>query len=71
LLGLSREEAACVEVNVRRAEGLRRGRPKRELTLTPRAERIGSIQSRVARRERADATISLSRLNRALGATGR
>ena len=69
-LGLSPEEAAYVDVKIRLAEGLRRRRARRELTQTALAEAVGSSQSRVAKMERADATVSLDLLIRALLALG-
>lgn len=69
-LGLSAEEAAFIEVKVRLAEGLRRRRAALELTQTALAEAVGSSQSRVAKMERADATVSLDLLIRALLALG-
>jgi len=73
-LGLSPEEAAYVEVKLRLAEGLRRRRAEQDLTQAALAEAVGSSQSRVAKMERADATVSLDLLIRALlslGATRR
>ncbi len=69
-LGLSAEEAAYVEVKLSLAEGLRRRRAEHELTQTALAEAVGSSQSRVAKMERADATVSLDLLIRALLALG-
>lgn len=69
-LGLSPEEAAYVDVKIRLAEGLRRRRTRQELTQTALAEAVGSSQSRVAKMERADATVSLDLLIRALLALG-
>jgi predicted XRE-type DNA-binding protein len=69
-LGLSNEEAAYVELRVRLAENLRRRRQKRNLSQTQFAEIIRSSQSRVAKMEGADPSVSLDLLIRALLALG-
>lgn len=73
-LGLSEDEAAFVELKLALADGLRQSRRKRGLTQTQLAERISSSQSRVAKMESGDRSVSLDLLVRsllALGATRR
>jgi transcriptional regulator with XRE-family HTH domain len=68
LLGLSREEAAIVEIRLRLAEEVRERRLTKGLTQLDLARRIESTQPRVARLEQGDA--SLEMLIRALFALG-
>ena len=73
-LGLSDEEAAYVELRLRLAESLRRRRQRRNLSQAGLAGLIGSSQSRVAKMEGGDASVSIDLLVRsllALGATPR
>jgi DNA-binding XRE family transcriptional regulator len=73
-LGLTDEEAAYVELRLGLAASLRKRRQKENLTQTELAKRIGSSQSRVAKMERGDPSVSLDLLIRsllALGATNR
>ncbi len=73
-LGLSDEEAAYVELRFRLATTLRTPRQKKRLSQTELAKRIGSSQSRVAKMEAGDPSVSLDLLIRsllALGATSR
>ena len=70
LLGLTEEEAAFVEMKLALAEGVRRRRKAKRLTQLQLAERIGSSQSRVAKMETADATVSIDLLVRTLLAMG-
>jgi predicted XRE-type DNA-binding protein len=65
-LGLDAEEAAFVELKVALGERLREWRMRRELTQEELARRLGSSQSRVAKMEAADASVSLDLLVRAL-----
>ena len=65
-LGLSKEEAALVEMKLSLAESLRRRRQARRLTQTQLARRLGSSQSRVAKMEAADSSVSIDLLVRAL-----
>ena len=68
------EEAAYVELRLRLAGSLRKRRQKEKLTQNELAKRIGSSQSRVAKVESGDTSVSLDLLIRsllALGATGR
>jgi DNA-binding XRE family transcriptional regulator len=69
-LGLSKEEAAFVEMKLALAESLRRRRQARRLTQTQLAKRIGSSQSRVAKMEAADPSVSIDLLIRSLLAMG-
>ncbi|HEU0016135.1 MAG TPA: helix-turn-helix transcriptional regulator [Longimicrobium sp.] len=69
-LGLSDEEAAYVEMRLSLSRTLREQRTAGGLTQTELARRIGSSQSRVAKMEAADATVSLDLLVRTLLAAG-
>jgi predicted XRE-type DNA-binding protein len=69
-LGLSEEEAAYVELRVRLADTLKARRQKQNLTQAAVARRIRSSQSRVAKMEGGDATVSLDLLIRSLLALG-
>jgi len=73
-LGLSDEEAAYVELRLGLAASLRKRRQRKKLTQSDLAKRIGSSQSRVAKMESGDTSVSLDLLIRsllALGATNR
>lgn len=65
-LGLTDAEAAYVEIKLALARGLREVRELRGLTQAGVANMIGSSQSRVARMEAADASVSLDLLIRSL-----
>jgi predicted XRE-type DNA-binding protein len=65
-LGLSPEEAAFVELKLALAEHLRRVRTQNTWTQSEVARRLGSSQSRVAKMEAADASVSLDLLVRGL-----
>jgi DNA-binding XRE family transcriptional regulator len=65
-LGLSDEEAQYVELRLRLAEGLKKTRNARGLTQTEVAKTVGSSQSRVAKMESGDATVSVDLLVRSL-----
>jgi predicted XRE-type DNA-binding protein len=65
-LGLSTEEAAYVELKVRLASGLRDWRRRRKLTQAQLATRLGSSQSRIAKMEAGDPSVSLDLLIRSL-----
>jgi ribosome-binding protein aMBF1 (putative translation factor) len=69
-LGLSDEEAALVETKLRLSQGLRERRTKLALSQAAVAKRLQSSQSRVAKMEAADATVSVDLLLRALFALG-
>jgi len=73
-LGLSPEEAALVEMKVRLSQALRARREARGLSQIALAKRLRSSQSRVAKMEAADQTVSIDLLLRGLvvlGATPR
>lgn len=73
-LKLSDEEAMLVELKVSLAGALRRARAKRGLSQVELAQRMRSSQSRVAKMEAGDASVSLDLIVRALlmaGATRR
>ena len=65
-LGLSAEEAAYVELKVRLAFGLREWRRRRNLTQAALAKRLRSSQSRIAKMEAGDPSVSLDLLVRSL-----
>lgn len=65
-LGLSAEEAAYVELKVRLAMGVRDWRRRRNLTQAELAKRLHSSQSRIAKMEAGDPSVSLDLLVRSL-----
>jgi hypothetical protein len=69
-LGLSDEEAAYVELRLRLAEGLKARRQARGVTQVEMAISIKSSQSRVAKMEAGDRTVSLDLMLRSLLALG-
>ena len=69
-LGLSDEEAALVEMKLALAGHLRRRRLARHVSQVKLAGQLGSSQSRVAKMEAADASVSLDLLVKALLALG-
>jgi hypothetical protein len=69
-LAASDPEAAVAEARRALASALRRRRSARELTQVRLAALLGSSQSRVAKMEAADATVSLELLLRALVVLG-
>ena len=69
-LGLSTAEAAYVELRLRLAAGLKRRRIGQDLTQTELAKVVRSSQSRVAKMETGDPTVSLDLLIRSLFALG-
>jgi DNA-binding XRE family transcriptional regulator len=69
-LGLTSEESAFVEVKLALSQGLRERRTRSGLSQAVLARRLGSSQSRVAKMEASDASVSLDLLVRALLATG-
>lgn len=69
-LGLSDEETAYVELRLRLADSLRRRRQKRNLSQTDLARLLHSSQSRVAKMEGGDPSVSLDLLIRSLLALG-
>ncbi len=69
-LGLSTEEAMYVEVKLAFSDLLRRLRENQKLTQTAVAKRLHSSQSRVAKMETGDPSVSLDLLFRSLLALG-
>lgn len=65
-LDLSSEEAAFVELKLALADFLRELRTKRRWTQTSVAHRLGSSQSRVAKMEAADPSVSVDLLVKSL-----
>jgi DNA-binding XRE family transcriptional regulator len=69
-LGLSKQESALVEVKLRLARRLRALRAQRGLSQAAVAKLVRSSQSRVAKMETGDPSVSLDLLIRALLALG-
>lgn len=69
-LGLSEEEAAFVELKLALADNLRQRRRERGMTQTQLAKRLESSQSRVAKMEAGDRSVSLDLLVRSLLTVG-
>jgi predicted XRE-type DNA-binding protein len=69
-LGLTPEEEAYIELRLRLAEGLKARRAKQRLTQAELAEAVRSSQSRVAKMEAGDPTVSIDLLVRSLIALG-
>lgn len=69
-LGLTVEERRFVDVKLALADGLRERRERLGLTQTQVAERFGSSQSRVAKMEAADRTVSTDLLLKSLFTLG-
>ncbi len=69
-LELSKEEAAFVEMKLALADSVRRRRQARKLTQTQLAHKIGSSQSRIAKMETGDASVSIDLLMKTLLAMG-
>jgi predicted XRE-type DNA-binding protein len=65
-LRLTAEEAAYVELKVRLAMGVREWRRRRNLTQAELAKRLQSSQSRIAKLEAGDPSVSLDLLIRSL-----
>jgi predicted XRE-type DNA-binding protein len=65
-LGLSPEEAAFVDLKVALSQSLRQWRTRQKLTQGELAKRLHSSQSRVAKMEAADVTVSVDLLLRSL-----
>ena len=71
-LGLTAEEAAYIELRLKLSDAVREYRKKKHLTQVQLAELLESSQSRIAKAEAADISVSLDLLIRlllALGAT--
>lgn len=69
-LGLTPEEAALVEMRLALSRSLRERRLDARLTQTALARQLGSSQSRVAKLEAGDPSVSLELLIRALLSVG-
>ena len=69
-LGLSEQEAALVDLRVALSRSVRARRMKLGLSQVDLASRLGSSQSRVAKLEGADATVSIDLLIRGMLALG-
>lgn len=65
-LNLTDEEAALIEVKLQLARALRAVRTKRKLTQEELSRKLGSSQSRVAKMEAGDPSVSLDLLVRSL-----
>jgi DNA-binding XRE family transcriptional regulator len=65
-LGLSAEEIAIVDMKLALAKSLQQQRQKYGLTQAELAKRLGSSQSRIAKMEAADSTVSFELIVRAL-----
>ncbi|MGC4027298.1 MAG: helix-turn-helix transcriptional regulator [Steroidobacteraceae bacterium] len=69
-LGLSKEEAAYIELRIKLADGLKSKRQSKGVTQSQLAEVLSSSQSRVAKMEAGDPTVSLDLLVKSLLALG-
>lgn len=69
-LNLSDEEAMLVELKLSLTDALKRARQKRGISQTDLAQRLGSSQSRIAKIEAGDPSVSLDLIVKALFATG-
>lgn len=70
LLRLSGEESAYIELKIRLAEGLRERRQRNRLSQADLARTLKSSQSRIAKMEAGDPSVSLDLLIRSLLALG-
>ena len=69
-LKLSPEESALIEIRLRLSQALHQERTRRKLTQSALAHRLGSSQSRIAKMEAGDVTVSIDLLIRGLVALG-
>jgi transcriptional regulator with XRE-family HTH domain len=69
-LGLSEEESAFIELKLALADSLRRRRRRKGMTQSDLAKQLESSQSRVAKMESGDRSVSLDLLVRSLLAVG-
>ena len=69
-LGLTKAEEALVELKLTLSRGLKERRARRRLTQTQLARLLGSSQSRVAKMEAGDPSVSIDLLVRSLLAMG-
>jgi len=65
-LGLTKDEAAMIEVKLQLAKALRAERARLKLTQDELSRKLGSSQSRVAKMEAGDPSVSLDLLVRSL-----
>lgn len=65
-LGLSKQEEAFIELRLKLAEGLKKRRVQRQFTQVQLAKALNSSQSRVAKMESGDPTVSLDLLVKSL-----
>ncbi len=65
-LGLTKEESAFIEMKLALARSLKRRRQLRGITQARLAKQLGTSQSRLAKMESADRTVSIDLLIRAL-----
>ncbi len=65
-LGLSAEEAAYIEIKLALSDALKEARAKRQLSQVELAKLIASSQSRVAKMEAADPSVSIDLLVKTL-----
>jgi predicted XRE-type DNA-binding protein len=69
-LGLSDEEAAYIEMKLALSRALAQQRKQRRLTQLQLAQKLNSSQSRVAKMEKGDPTVSIDLLVKSLLALG-
>ena len=69
-LELNPEESALIEIKLRLSDLVKKARARRRLSQTALAKRLGSSQSRVAKIEAGDPSVSLDLLVRASFASG-
>jgi len=69
-LGLTPEEAAFLELKLTLSKKLKQHRTAQGISQSLLAKRVGSSQSRIAKAEASDPTVSIDLLIRALFATG-
>jgi ribosome-binding protein aMBF1 (putative translation factor) len=69
-LGLSKVESALIDIRLTLASALRRARLERHVSQAALAKQLGSSQSRVAKMEAGDASVSVDLLMRSLIVTG-
>ena len=69
-LELTPEESALIDIKLRLTELIKKARTRRHLSQSALAERLGSSQSRVAKIEAGDPSVSLDLLVRASFASG-
>jgi DNA-binding XRE family transcriptional regulator len=69
-LGLSPEEQAYIDLRLKLAVGLKTRRSRKKLTQVELAKSLGSSQSRVAKMEAGDPSVSVDLLVRSLIALG-